>query len=181
MQKKNRKLDKEELDLWKAITKNDVKFKSYVEDLQEKTIVKKKEIKLPEINTNLFAKTSIEKNLPIAPIQVNKRMRAKLERGIIRPEDSLDLHGYSKIQAKDLLYDFIKQAIDSNKRCVLIITGKKNTTLGAKGILRKQLPFWLKEKSFARMVLLDCYAAIRDGADGARYVLLRKKEKVENE
>ena len=30
MQKKNRKLDKEELELWKAITKNDIKFESYV-------------------------------------------------------------------------------------------------------------------------------------------------------
>ena len=180
MQKKNRKLDKEELELWKAITKNDIKFKSYVEDLQEKTVVKNKEIKLPKIKTNLSTKASIEKNLTVAPTQVNKRMRAKLERGIIRPEDSLDLHGYSKIQAKNLLYDFIQKAIDSNKRCILI-TGKKNTTLGAKGILRKQLPFWLKENSLARMVLLDCYAATRDGADGARYVLLRKKEKVENE
>ena len=181
MKKKNRKLDKEELDLWKDITKNDIKFNCYVEDLQEITIIKKKEKKLPEIKTNLFTKSSVEKNLPIAPIQVNKRMRAKLERGIIRPEDSLDLHGYSKIQAKNVLHDFIKRAIDNNKRCVLIITGKKNTALGAKGILRKQLPSWLKENSLARMVLLDCYAAIRDGADGARYVLLRKKEKVENE
>ena len=181
MQKKNRKLDKEELELWKAITKNDIKFKSYVEDLQEKTVVKNKEIKLPKIKTNLSTKASIEKNLTVAPIQVNKRMRAKLERGIIRPEDSLDLHGYSKIQAKDLLYNFIKKAVNNNKRCVLIITGKKNTTLGARGVLRKQLPSWLKENSLARMVLLDCYAAIRDGDDGARYDLLRKKEKVENE
>ena len=163
------------------ITKNDIKYKGYVEDLQEKTIIKNKEKKLPDTKTNLFTKTSLEKNISIAPVQVNKRMRAKLERGIIRPEGSLDLHGYSKIQAKNLLYEFIKQAIDSNKRCVLIITGKKNTTLGAKGILRNQLPSWLKENSLARMVLLDCYAAIRDGADGARYVLLRKKEKVENE
>lgn len=179
--KKNRKLDKEELALWKAITKNDVKFKNYVEDLQEKTIIKNETVKLPEIKTNLYTKVSVEKNLPVAPIQANKRMRAKLERGMIRPEDSLDLHGYSKIQAKYSLHDFIKRAIDNNKRCVLIITGKKNTTLGAKGILRKQLPVWLKENSLARMVLLDCYAAVRDGADGARYVLLRKKEKVENE
>ena len=181
MLKKNRKLDKEELDLWKDITKNDIKYKGYVEDLQEKTIIKNKEKKLPDTKTNLFTKTSLEKNISIAPVQVNKRMRAKLERGIIRPEASLDLHGYSKIEAKNLLYGFIKKAIDSNKRCVLIITGKKNTTLGAKGILRKQLPIWLKENSLARMVLLDCYAAVRDGADGARYVLLRKKDKVENE
>ena len=181
MQKKNRKLDKEELDLWKDITKNDVKFKGYVKDLQEKTIIKKNEEKSLASKTNFFSKVSEKKNAALDPMQVNKRMKAKLERGIIRPEATLDLHGYSKIQAKILLYDFIKKAIDINKRCVLIITGKKNTTLGAKGILRQQLPYWLKENSLARMVLFDCYAAIRDGADGARYVLLRKKEKVENE
>ena len=181
MQKKNRKLDKEELDLWKDITKNDVKFKGYVKDLQEKTIIKKNEEKSLASKTSFFSKLSEKKKVALDPMQVNKRMKAKLERGIIRPEATLDLHGYSKIQAKILLYDFIKQAINSNKRCVLIITGKKNTTLGAKGILRQQLPYWLKENSLARMVLFDCYAAIRDGADGARYVLLRKKEKVEND
>ena len=181
MKKKNRKLDRAELDLWKNITKNDVKFKGYVEDLQEKTIIKKKEEKTLENKTSLFTKASTKKNVFVTPIQVNKRMRAKLERGMIRPEASLDLHGYSKIQAKSLLYDFIQKAIDTNKRCVIIITGKKNTTLGAKGVLRKQLPYWLKENSLARMILFDCYATIKDGADGARYVLLRKKEKVENE
>ena len=179
--KKNRKLDREELDLWKDITKNDLKFKGYVEDLQEKTKIIKKKEKKPEIKSNLFTKVKEERNVSITSIQVNKRMRAKLERGIIRPEATLDLHGYSKIEAKNLLYDFIKQAVNYNKRCVLIITGKRNTTLGAKGILRQQLPCWLKENSLARVVLFDCYAAIKDGADGARYVLLRKKEKVENE
>lgn len=181
MQKKNRKLDKEELDLWKDITKNDIKFKDYVKDLQEKTIIKNKEEKSLQIKTSSFTKAIVEKNVAITPMQVNKRMRSKMERGIIRPEATLDLHGYSKIQAKSLLHDFIKKTIDANKRCVLIITGKKNTTLGAKGILRQLLPYWLKENSLARMVLFDCYAAIKDGADGARYVLLRKKEKVEND
>ena len=42
MQKKNRKLDKEELDLWKDITKNEKKFNSYIEELKEKNIIKNK-------------------------------------------------------------------------------------------------------------------------------------------
>ncbi len=181
MKKKNRKLDKEELDLWKEITKNDTKFKSYVEDLQEKTIKKNKEENYIESKSSLLTKVSEEKNISIDSIQVNKRMRTKLERGIIRPEATLDLHGHTQIEAKNILFNFIKIAIESNKRCVLIITGKRNQGLGARGVLRQQLPIWLKEKNLARMVLLDCYAGVRDGADGARYVLLRKKEKVENE
>ena len=58
MQKKNRKLDKEELDLWKDITKNDVKFKGYVKDLQEKTIIKKNEEKSLASKTSFFSKLS---------------------------------------------------------------------------------------------------------------------------
>ena len=100
MQKKNRKLDKEELDLWKDITKNDIKFKDYVKDLQEKTIIKNKEEKSLQIKTSSFTKAIVEKNVAITPMQVNKRMRSKMERGIIRPEATLDLHGNSKIQAK---------------------------------------------------------------------------------
>ena len=61
MKKKNRKLDRAELDLWKNITKNDVKFKGYVEDLQEKTIIKKKEEKTLENKTSLFTKASTKK------------------------------------------------------------------------------------------------------------------------
>ena len=181
MQKKNRKLDKEELNLWKDITKNDIKFKGYVQDLQEKNIVKKDE-KKPIVRKAYLSTKSIEKkNEFINPIQVNKRMKTKLERGLIRPEATLDLHGSSKIEAKNILINFIKKAIDNNKRCILIIMGKKSTTFGARGILRQKLPSWLKESSLSRMVLLDCYASTRDGADGARYVLLRKKGKVENE
>ena len=178
MKIKNRKLYKEELDLWKEITKKDIKLKEY-----EKEVLVKKEVR----TKNIYSRVSRSKELvevidvkktPLNSMQVNKRMRIKLERGMIRPEDTLDLHGHSQKEAKIILISFINKAISNNKRCILVITGKKNTKLGAKGVLRQQLPLWLKEESLLNKVLLDCYASIRDGADGARYVLLRKKEKV---
>ena len=60
----------------------------------------------------------------------------------------------------------------------MVITGKRKTLYGAKGILREKLPIWLMEEILAKKVLYHCYARNRDGADGARYILLRKKKKV---
>ena len=50
--------------------------------------------------------------------------------------------------------------------------------MGASGVLRKSLPIWLKEEDISFMSLASCFATIKDGGDGARYVLLRKKDKV---
>ena len=60
----------------------------------------------------------------------------------------------------------------------LIITGKKSSSLGAGSVLRKALPDWLKEDDILHLLLSHCYATVKDGGDGARYVLLRKKDKV---
>ena len=60
----------------------------------------------------------------------------------------------------------------------LLSQEKKNTYTGAKGIIRKMLPEWLKEIEISNYILGHNYARIKDGADGARYVLLRKKNRV---
>ena len=73
---------------------------------------------------------------------------------------------------------FIKSCIDKNIRCILVITGKKKTLNGSKGLIRENLPLWLKEHELSNYILFHCYATKRDGDDGARYILLRKKDKV---
>ena len=74
-----------------------------------------KEIEKVSEQRTLFAKQKL---------QINKRMKAKLERGLIRPEASLDLHGYN-IDAQKSIDLFIKTCIYEEKRCILLITGKK--------------------------------------------------------
>ena len=108
-------------------------------------------------------------------------MRKNLERGKFRPEAILDLHGYNKLDARLTIFNFIKKNIDLNIRCVLVITGKKRSYFGAKSILRENLPKWLEEENISGMILSHSFAAVKDGGDGARYILLRKKEKVLNE
>jgi len=105
-------------------------------------------------------------------------MKIKLERGMIRPEAKLDLHGKTLEEAKKSITQFIKSCIDSNIRCILVITGKKKTLNGAKGLIRENLPLWLKENELFNYILFHCYATKKDGDDGARYILLRKRDKV---
>ena len=38
-------------------------------------------------------------------------MKSKFERGLIRPEAFLDLHGYNRVDAEKTLEDFIKTCI----------------------------------------------------------------------
>ena len=52
-------------------------------------------------------------------------MKAKFERGLIRPEAKLDLHGYNRLEAEKTLRYFINTCINQEKRCILVVTGKK--------------------------------------------------------
>ena len=80
-----------------------------------------------------------------------------------------------ELEAEKTLRYFINTCINKEKRCILIVTGKRKTTLGAKSILRELVPSWLDDKNYSSLVLAHNYAIKKDGGDGARYVLLRKK------
>ena len=180
-----RKLHKKELDLWKEVTKEDIKINSYLQDdmtekksdfIKKNPEVSKKYIKIKKKKNNFYKneKASSENKL-----QVNKRMKAKFERGLIRPEAVLDLHGYNRIDAEKTLKSFINTCINQEKRCILVITGKRKTTTGSKSILRELIPDWLDENKYTSLVLAHSYAIQKDGGDGARYILLRKKRLID--
>ncbi len=50
----------------------------------------------------------IKRSLYKQEYQINKRMKLKLERGLIRPEIKLDLHGKTLSEAKKSLSHFYK-------------------------------------------------------------------------
>ena len=177
MHTKNRKLKKEELELWKKVTKNDKQLRQYTSFIEENKTHKKISTTTKVTKNNSEVK-EIKRSFLKQDLQINKRMKLKLERGLIRPEIKLDLHGKTLKGAKKSLSEFIKYSIDNNIRCVLVITGKKKTLNGSMGLIRENLPLWLKEHEFFNCILFHCYATKKDGDDGARYILLRKKDKV---
>ncbi len=177
IQRKNRKIKREELELWKKVTKHDKLLGQYSTSVEEKNIQQKPSI-APKLNKDNLKVRDIKLSFSKPDYQINKRMKLKLERGLIRPETKLDLHGKNLSEAKKSLLQFIKSCINNNIRCILVITGKKKTLNGSSGLIRKNLPLWLKENELFNYILFHCYATKKDGDDGARYILLRKKEKV---
>ena len=177
MQTKNRKIKKEELELWKKVTEHDKMIGQYTTSVEENIIQQKTPITSKTNKVNLKVK-KIKPSFVKQDYQINKRMKSKLERGLIRPEIKLDLHGKTLSEAKMALSQFIKTSINNNIRCILVITGKKKTLSGSKGLIRENLPLWLKENELFNYILFHCYATKKDGDDGARYILLRKKDKV---
>ena len=118
----------------------------------------------------------IEKVMPIDLREgdhagLNKTTRRKLFRGNLPIEARLDLHGFNAQQAETRLRAFIQQSASLGHRCVLVITGKG---VRGEGILRRHVPFWLKQPPLVGTILAISNAAPKDGGAGAIYVLLRR-------
>ena len=118
MQKKNRKIKKEELELWKKVTEHDKIIGQFVTSVEEK-ILQKPFPTTSKLNKDISKVKEIKTSFFKQDYQINKRMKLKLERGLIRPEIKLDLHGKTLPEAKKSLTQFIKFSINNNIRCIL--------------------------------------------------------------
>lgn len=97
----------------------------------------------------------------------------KLRTGKFDVEATLDLHGMTQQSAYAALQHFIQKSFSSEFRTVLVITGKG---LNGRGILRNQLPDWLKTGACAQHVLAFGQAQPKHGGSGAFYIRLRRKK-----
>nr|WP_281354695.1 Smr/MutS family protein [Roseospira navarrensis] len=77
-------------------------------------------------------------------------------------------------RAHHALTAFLHRAHDRGARCVLVVTGKGSGREGG-GVLRRDVPHWLGLPDVRRIVLSVTQAQIRDGGEGALYVLLRRR------
>ena len=96
----------------------------------------------------------------------------RLQRGQMAIEDRLDLHGLSKEQAHRQLIDFISRAVQQNLRHVLVITGKGRN---GQGVLRHEVPLWLKDAPLAGYINAISQAQPQDGGAGALYIRLKRQ------
>lgn len=102
---------------------------------------------------------------------VQTRVIRKLKRGQISPQETLDLHGYTRQQANILLQQFLQQSTQMDYRCVCIIHGKGLSTNSGQAIIKSSVNQWLRQYP---CVLAFCSAPPRQGGTGAVLVLLRK-------
>jgi len=86
----------------------------------------------------------------------------------------IDLHGYKRAEAREVVTAFLWESFARNLRCVLVISGRGLNSRDKQPILKKGLVSWLTRSPLKRLVLAFASARSQDGGAGAVYVLLRR-------
>jgi len=101
------------------------------------------------------------------------RLRA-LARGEIPVDLRLDLHRLTEEEARGEVEGILRQALDGNLRCVLIIHGRGlRSPLGP--VLKEALPDWLTGSPLASRILAFVTSPPSLGGEGSTLVLLRQR------
>ena len=123
---------------------------------------------------------SLAETMRSAPVAMDRRAFDRLRSGKLRPEAKLDLHGLTLERAHPALVDFVLGHAARGRRLLLVVTGKgKPRDEGGPiptrlGVLRHQVPQWLRMPPLAPMVLQVAQAHRSHGGEGAYYVYLRR-------
>jgi DNA-nicking Smr family endonuclease len=125
------------------------------------------------------------------PGNIDAKAVRRLGSGRLTVDARIDLHGMRQSEAHSALRAFLWRAVAKGNRMVLVITGKGGRRPPAAadfgdaawlgdasiepGVLRQQVPLWLREPEFAPLVVGYTTAHIRHGGEGALYVQLRRR------
>jgi DNA-nicking Smr family endonuclease len=112
----------------------------------------------------------------LAPI--DRRLKQKLARGREAIDRSIDLHGLTQAEAHAALVRFLRIARAEGARLVLVITGKGGRSddfTVDRGVLRRQVPLWLRSAELRDTVIGFDWAHAAHGGEGALYVRIRKR------
>ncbi len=101
----------------------------------------------------------------------------KLRRGDYSVQDHLDLHGYTREQAREKVEAFLHNAIVNRLRCVLIVHGRGLGSDKKIPVLKNALKTWFTRRALRKKVLAFTTAQAHDGGAGAIYVLLKNQSR----
>jgi DNA-nicking Smr family endonuclease len=111
----------------------------------------------------------------LAPI--DRRLKQKLARGREAIDRSIDLHGLTQAEAHVALVRFLRNARADGARLVLVVTGKgarSDDFTVERGVLRRQVPLWLRSAELRDVVIGFDWAHAAHGGEGALYVRIRR-------
>jgi DNA-nicking Smr family endonuclease len=111
---------------------------------------------------------------PPALAPLDRREKQRLARGRATIDARLDLHGRTQSEAFDALLHFLRRQQSHGAKFVLVITGKGGRGDGERGVLRRQVPQWLRLPEFRDCVVGFEDAHIGHGGEGALYVRVRR-------
>jgi DNA-nicking Smr family endonuclease len=105
----------------------------------------------------------------------------RLRRGIVAPDLTIDLHGYTLSAAHAQLEASLARAVAMHFRLLLIVTGRapkadteRRDGRPVRGAIRAAIGDWLHHSRFAAQVAAVRNAHPRHGGAGAIYVVLRR-------
>jgi DNA-nicking Smr family endonuclease len=119
---------------------------------------------------------------PLAPL--GRRERSRVARGTVAIDGRIDLHGMTQDEAHAALSRFLRHHQGNGAKLVLVITGKGARFGGdpgrqdvgrERGVLKRQVPMWLRLPDLSEMVIGFEDASIGHGGSGALYVRLRSR------
>ncbi len=183
---RRRHLHPEELDLWQMVARTARPMhglpQSLVSDpISAPTTEGKKQSPIPRFQVGEKAKAFRRDDaLPGPGIQMDAKAFTRMSKGKLLPEARMDLHGMTVSEAHPALIRFILNAHSDGLRLVLVITGKGKAgpDFGPipqrYGILKHQVPNWLRSPPLAGLILQISDAHIKHGGAGALYVYLRR-------
>jgi DNA-nicking Smr family endonuclease len=116
---------------------------------------------------------------PTAPLEAfDRRLKQRLVRGTEAIDARVDLHGKTQSEAYAALFSFLRKAQSDGAKFVLVITGKGGSARedgSERGVLKRQVPQWLRLPEFRRYVLGFEDAHHRHGGAGALYLRIKRQ------
>jgi DNA-nicking Smr family endonuclease len=106
--------------------------------------------------------------------RVHPEIARRLHRGDYSIQAHLDLHRLNANDAREVLQKFLKWAVMTAKRGVLIIHGRGLSSPSAP-VLKEKVIEWLTRGPWRKWVIAYATARLCDGGAGATYVLLRRQ------
>ncbi|WP_292290755.1 Smr/MutS family protein [Marivita sp.] len=186
-----RKLRPEERELWQKVAHSTQPLPQALRrntETPEETVTRKPQREATDLPKafGIGAKSSLPHGQITTPQptarakpNMDKKTFGKMRRGKLVPEARIDLHGMTLDQAHPALTRFILTSYSRGFRLVLVITGKgqrddpHDPMPRQRGVLKRQVPMWLRMVPLNAAVLDVAEAHIRHGGGGAYYVYLR--------
>ena len=109
----------------------------------------------------------------------DRRLKQRLARGTEPLDDRIDLHGKTQSEAHAALLSFLRKAQSHGARFVLVITGKGGggrDDWSERGVLKRQVPQWLRLPEFRGYVVGFEDAHSGHGGAGALYLRIRRRK-----
>jgi DNA-nicking Smr family endonuclease len=105
---------------------------------------------------------------------IHPEIARRLHRGDFSIQAHIDLHGLITEDAREVFERFLKSAVMTGKRGVLIIHGR-GLSSPSEPVLKKKVVEWLTHGPWRKWVVAYASARSCDGGAGATYVLLRQR------